>query len=146
VLGDASGLAGLLHHEGASALEAITYAQAPDTFFPTEGKPVPPETPFESLHEAESVLRALGAMGRSVPSIAASLRALKGAWPLFDRRPPESWSAAEVLAACARLMEIGAGHAAACSLLEGVWALWIASDRPDRISATATVLRALEAG
>ncbi len=134
----------MMDEAGASALESMAYARAPDSFMATEGATLPADTPFEGRHEAEAVVRALGAMGRSPADIGRTLRALRAGWPLFDRRPPDAWSSAEVMAACAHLLAIGAGAAAAGQLCAACWALWRALGRHDRIAGVAAVLRALE--
>lgn len=143
-LGDATGIATLMEQAGPAKLERMAYARAPDSFMATQGAPLAVDVAFEERHEAEAVLRTLGARGWSAARISGALKALMAAWPLFERRPPQCWSSSEVMGVCAHLLDIGAGAEAAGRLCQGTWALWTALGRDDRISGAVAVLSALQ--
>jgi len=127
------------------ALERLAYARIPDAFSATEGSP-DPNLPFEERWEAYRVLELLVARGRPLAEIRRSLLALRAAGPLLDHRPPEAWSAAEVAAAVARVIEAPGATAAAEALCDAAHALWSALDRHDRIDGFAEFLRAAAEG
>ena len=143
-IGDPGGITSILDLAGAAAVERAAYIHAPDSFTTTEGEPLGEDQPFEELAEAEAVIRHLGALGRTTTEIGDTVRALRAALPLFDRRAPRDWSASEVMAACARLLDMGAGPASAARLCAAAWALWTALDRPERVAGASAVMRALE--
>ena len=136
-------LAAALARYTPAELERLAYARVPDALSPTKGSPAP-EVPFEELWEVQRVLESLAERGRTLAEMHACLVALRAARPLLDHRPPEDWSAAELVGALAQVVAEPGGAEATRALCAAAHDLWTALGRTDRIDGLAELLRAVQ--